>query len=110
MKRGELYLLKSDPSGKPRPILVVSKDVLNKRAVLGIPFYSQQIEKRSAQDWCSLFYSGEGNLEKDCVANASEITLIDKFEINQSRGPIGQFDDAQMERVLEAVRWVLGIA
>lgn len=99
-KRGELYRLKSDRVGKPRIIVIVSHDILNGgHCVLAVPFYSQQMDKRRHQQWCSEFARGEGGLDCDCVAKADELSLIDKLDINLAQGPIGAFDNAQMSRV-----------
>jgi mRNA-degrading endonuclease toxin of MazEF toxin-antitoxin module len=102
-KRGQLYRLKDR-----RPIVIVSRDRLNGgHSVLAVPFYSQQLEKRSQQAWCALFHSGEGGLDRDCVAKADQVTLVDKCDINLAEGPIGQFDEAQMARLIRAVKWSL---
>jgi mRNA-degrading endonuclease toxin of MazEF toxin-antitoxin module len=109
-KRGQLYALKDkgQADGKPRPVLIMSVNALNGgSSVVAIPFYSQQLEKRSAQDWCVRFYAGEGNLEKDCVAKTDEISLIEKIDLSLANGPIGSFDDAQMQRVVQALKWTL---
>ncbi len=107
-KRGELYVLKSDPAGKPRVIVIVSNDALNRgNGVLAVPFYSQQLEKRKTQPWCAYFHAGGGNLNFDCVAKADELTLTDKADIRLAAGPIGVFDEGQMARLMVAVRHCL---
>lgn len=110
-RRGELYRLKADKVGKPRRIVVVSNDVLNGgQCILAIPFYSQQLEKRKNQDWCALFAAGEGGLDCECVAKTDELSLFDKLDVDMARGPIGRFNDDQMARVLQALKWSLGIS
>ena len=108
-KRGQLFLLKPDPDGKERPIVIVSVDVLNGgHKVLAVPFYSQQLDKRKDQDWCALFSKSEGGLDRDCVAKCDEITLLDKLEINFSR-PLGHFNASEMDRLMDSLKWSLGL-
>ena len=109
-KRSELYCLKSDAVGKRRRVVIVSHDVLNGgHCVLAVPFYSQQMEKRRQQKWCAEFASGKGGLDCDCMAKTDELSLIDKLDIDLAHGPIGAFDDSQMKRVLDAIKWSLCI-
>ncbi len=108
-KRGELYRLKKrGADGKARPVLVVSRDALNRgHSLLVVPFYSQQLDQRSTLPWCSLFQIGEGGLDRKCVAKADELSRIDKLLVDLAAGPIGQFNPAQMGRVVEAMLWAL---
>jgi mRNA-degrading endonuclease toxin of MazEF toxin-antitoxin module len=110
-KRGELYLLKPDATGKRRPIVIVSRDILNRgHRVLAVPFYSQQLEKRQEQEWCELFYAGEGDLDRNCVAKADELSLIDKLDIDLASGAIGTFNSDQMARLERAIKWSVGVS
>jgi mRNA-degrading endonuclease toxin of MazEF toxin-antitoxin module len=52
---------------------------------------------------------GEGNLDKHCVAKTDEVSLIDKLDIDLAHGYVGEFDDRQMQRVVEALKWSLRI-
>lgn len=107
-KWSQLYLLKKNDQGKQRPILVISRNQLNGgHSVSTVPFYSQQLEKRKSQPWCAFFHKGEGGLDKDCVAKPDEMTPLDKTYIDFARGTIGEFDEHQMERVLNALRWAV---
>lgn len=108
-RRGEIYRLKPlPPLGKPRPVLVISRDELNLgHSVVAVPFYSQQLAKRTSQKWCVFFYKGEGGLEVDCVAKTDEVSLIDKLHLNLAAGPIGTFDTHQLSRVTAALTWSL---
>ncbi len=93
---------------KDRPIVVVSRDDLNRgECVLAVPFYSQQLEKRKKFGFCAFFNSGEGGLLSDCVAKGDEITLLDKDEIDFPRGILGTFTAPQMVRVVNAVRYAM---
>lgn len=105
-KRGEIYLQKKDS----RPVVILSNNILNGgHSVVAVPFYSQQLEKRAKQPWCAMFQAGEGGLDKDCAAKSDEITLIDKLDIHLARGPIGTLNDEQMNRIVDALKWSLGM-
>ncbi|HET6880433.1 MAG TPA: type II toxin-antitoxin system PemK/MazF family toxin [Pirellulales bacterium] len=107
-QRSDLYWIPlevEEDGDKERPIVVVSRDELNRGdRVLVVPFYSQQLEKRAKQKWCAPFKIGEGGLKKDCVAKGDEIQLIDPTEILWARGKLVRFNAEQMARVILAVR------
>jgi mRNA-degrading endonuclease toxin of MazEF toxin-antitoxin module len=107
-QRSDLYWIPleiEEDGDKERPIVIVSRDELNRGdRVLVVPFYSQQLEKRAKQKWCALFKAGESGLKKDCVAKGDEIQLIDPMEILWARGKLGRFNAEQMARVILAVR------
>ena len=108
--RGMLFRLKPDSQGKRRPVVVVSNDLLNGGdRVLVVPFYSQQVEKRKQQPWCVHFQAGDGGLEKECVAKTDELGMIDKLNLDLVNGFIGRFDDVQLQRVLDGIKWSLSI-
>lgn len=110
-QRSELYWIPlefEEDGEKARPMIIVSRDELNRGdRVLAVPFYSQQVEKRAKQRWCALFKAGEGGLKKDCYAKGDEIQLIDPIEILWRRGKLGRFNTDQMNRVITAVRHAL---
>lgn len=88
---------------KERPLLIVSRDELNKGdTVLAVPFYSQQLEKRRKYKNCVFFAAGEFNLHKDCVAKCDEIAVYDRLELGDK---IGRIDAAKMELIVDAVRY-----
>jgi mRNA-degrading endonuclease toxin of MazEF toxin-antitoxin module len=107
-QRSDLYWIPlevEEDGDKERPVVVVSRDELNRGdRILAVPFYSQQLEKRAKRKWCALFRVGEGGLKKDCIAKGDEIQLIDPAEILWIRGKLGRFNAEQMARVILAVR------
>jgi len=109
-RRGQLFRLKSDAVGKQRIVVIVSRTELNAGlSVIAIPFYSSQFETRKNEDFCAEFAQDEGGLTKDCVAKTDQINLILKSELELSRGSIGSFDESQMLRLLDALKWTLKI-
>ncbi len=110
-KRGEIYRLKRDQTGKSRPVFILSNNALNGgHSVIAIPFYSQKLDKRATQPWCAIFSTGEGGLEKNSAAKTDEITLLDKLNLDLAKGPIGTFNDEQMNRLLKSLKWSLDIS
>lgn len=107
VQRGQVYrLTSSDPNIHNRPVVIVSRDELNGgHSVLLVPFYSQQLEKRTKLKHCVHFAAGEAGLDKECVAKADEVTCLEKTEINLKAGPIGSVKAQKMEKIVEAIRY-----
>ncbi len=109
-QRGQIFLLKGDSVGKKRPILVVSPTHLNGGIyLLGVPFYSQQVEKRRTHPTCVFFAAGEFGLDRDCVAKADEVHIFKISELHVSEGPVAEVDASRMELVSTALCYSLGI-
>jgi mRNA-degrading endonuclease toxin of MazEF toxin-antitoxin module len=94
--------------GKRRPLLVVSRDDLNRgNAVQVVPFYSQQLDKRRKQKSCVFFAAGEAGLPKDCVAKCDEMGSIDKIHLDFSEGQLGRVEAPKMKQVVDAIRYCI---
>lgn len=108
MERGQVFLMKPDADGKQRPMVIVSRDDLNRgHSVVAMPCYSQQLDKRSKLPYCVLLRAGEGGLDKDCVVKADEIDTIEKTEFDVQRGAIGRLKPKRMAEILDALRYVV---
>jgi mRNA-degrading endonuclease toxin of MazEF toxin-antitoxin module len=113
VQRGQVFrLLSQEPPGAApdvmanRPVLVVSRDELNRgSSVLAVPFTSQQLDKRASLPWCVTFLRGEAGLDKDCVAKCDQISVIDKTALDFRRGAIGRATTEKMQAVVKAVRY-----
>jgi mRNA-degrading endonuclease toxin of MazEF toxin-antitoxin module len=109
-QRGELYRVKADAVGKPRPIVIVSRAELNGgHSVTVVPLSTQQIEQRAQRPSCVVLEAGAGGLPERSVANCADVTLLRLSELDRNGGPLGRLDDAQMERINTALRWSLGL-
>jgi mRNA-degrading endonuclease toxin of MazEF toxin-antitoxin module len=109
-RRGQVFRLKSDPVGKPRPVLIVSIDSLNGGLyLLTVPFYGDEDGRRRHLKSCAFFSRGEYGLEKDCVAKADEISMLRASEIKLAEGPMAELDEDGMRRVAEALSYCLGL-
>lgn len=108
IQQGDVYCLFSDDVGKPRPVVVVSREELNGGdSVVVIPFTSKQLEKRKQLAYCAFFAAGAFGQHVDCVAKTDLITLMDKSEINFAGGKIGTLTATQMRKVFQALDCVL---
>ena len=107
-QRGEIYRVKADAVGKPRPIVIVSRVELNGgKSVTVVPFSTQQIELRAQRPSCVLFEAGAGGLPERSIANCADVTLLPLSELDLRSGPLGRFNDAQMARISAALRWAM---
>ena len=93
---------------KQRPIVIVSRDDLNKGDyVTAVPFYSQQLEKRKGHRSAVFFEAGAYGLDRDCVAKCDEVSQIEKAELPLRRGPIGRVPEEKMQLIVDAIRFCL---
>jgi len=108
--RGDVYRLKQDESGKPRPVVIVSRQQMNAGiSVVVVPFTTQQMDKRVHQPSFVLFDAGEGGLPERCLAKCGDIGLIKISALQLQIGRLGHLDASQMTRLMEGVKWVLEI-
>lgn len=107
-RRGEIYRLQSDSVGKPRPVLIVSRNELNSGIyLLAIAFYGEQLDKRAKLPQWVMFQQGEFNLTKDCAANASSITQFKMRDLRLAEGPVGEVSHERMAEIDRALAYSL---
>lgn len=107
-RRGEIYRLKQDEVGKPRPVLVVSRGELNGgRTVTVVPFTTQQLEERALKKSNAIFEAGEGRLGERSAAKCGDVATIPISSLNV--GVVGEFDAQQMQKIDAALKWSLGL-
>ncbi|MGQ9651445.1 MAG: type II toxin-antitoxin system PemK/MazF family toxin [Phycisphaerae bacterium] len=106
-KPGEIYGA-YDPSGKKRPMLIVSREDLNSgKYVVAVPLTTQDYGYRCRLPNCVPFRSGEFWLDRDCVLQAEAVTQIDKSFLDIDFGPWGILDDPRMRSVIHAIGLVI---
>ncbi|MGW8256123.1 MAG: type II toxin-antitoxin system PemK/MazF family toxin [Thermoguttaceae bacterium] len=106
-QRGEIYNVPFG-QGKPRPVVIVSRDNLNNGDyVIVVPFTTQKVEERKKLKDCVFFNAGEGQLKEHCVAKTDEITRILKTEIDWKIGRIGRLTVPQMSKIVRAIRYTI---
>lgn len=104
---GEIYLAYGG-GDKYRPVLIVSREELNRgKYVVAVPFTSQQFETRARLPSCVSFRVGECGLDKDCVAQAEAISVVEKTDLDLETGVIATVDDEKMQDVIKAIGYVL---
>lgn len=107
VQRGDVYFMPFG-EGKPRPVVVVSRDNANMGdCVVVVPFTTQRIEERKRLSWCAFFKAGEGGATVDRIAKADEITRVRKTEFDWKRGRITRLSEEQVQRVVLAIRHLI---
>ncbi len=102
---GDVYWYRYDEQGKSRPVIVASREELNRGDVfLLVPLTSQKVEERRTQPWCVFFAAGEFGLQKDSVARADDAYqgLVCNLE-----GQLGKLSDEKMEEVISSLGYVI---
>jgi mRNA-degrading endonuclease toxin of MazEF toxin-antitoxin module len=109
-QRGEIWQLKADKVGKPRRILIVSRNELNGGDnVVAVPFFGSQVLRRQSYKSCVFFAEGDFGLEKDCVAKTDDVSLVAIRTIDKAAGILGVVDDERMSLVESALAFTLKI-
>jgi mRNA-degrading endonuclease toxin of MazEF toxin-antitoxin module len=105
MIRGEIYLADLDVAGV-RPVLIVSRDDLNRGSyLLVVPFTTAHLHRRSRLPNCVLFRAGQFGLSKDSVAQCEIMLSINQSQIQADS--LGQLDDAAMRDIVKAIGFVI---
>lgn len=104
---GEIYAASLDGS-EPHLVIVVSREDLNRgHYVTIVPVTSRRFELRSMLPNCLPFSAGEFAFGSDCVAQAENITLLEKGWIDLASGPLGRLDSARMRGLIHAIGYVI---
>jgi mRNA-degrading endonuclease toxin of MazEF toxin-antitoxin module len=112
MKRGEIYHLKNETgtlgdAGKPRPILIISREVLLKNPyVIIVPINGSGFQYKENLDSCVPLYVGQFGMNKNCVVKCDELRAIPKDKITRNR--LGILDDTTIAKVVKAINWCIG--
>jgi mRNA-degrading endonuclease toxin of MazEF toxin-antitoxin module len=109
-QRGDIRRLKSDAVGKKRPVVIVSRSILNGGVeVSAAPFYStpNQLNRCAGKAHCVFFAAGEFGLEKDCVLKLDEAERfsVAEFLPIEPPGQLYQVSEAKMIEVSAALRY-----
>ena len=71
-----------------------------------VPFTSQRLNERRNQRYCTYFAASD-RFSVDCVAKTDEISRVLKTEFNWKRKRLFRLDGADMQRIVEAIRWLV---
>ena len=104
IEQGEIYLADLFAGGR-RPVLVVSRDALNRgRYVVIVPLTTSRFEQRRRLGNCVAFRRGEFGLGDDCVAQCEAISGIEVERLDQDEGPpVGRLDPLTLRAVILAI-------
>lgn len=100
---GELYWAYVE-SGQPRPVIVVSREDLNRGAVvLAVPLTSSELEARWDLPNTVSFHAGDFGLPKKCVAQCEAIGPVEKSSLSLDSGPLGRLSTEVWRDVVRAI-------
>ena len=106
-KPGEIYWAYVEGS-PPRPVVVVSREILNRgNYIVAVQFTSSKYSSRRSLPNCVPFRAGMFGLEKNCVAQAESIPLVDKGDLNLEAGALGTLDTETMRTMVRAIGYVI---
>ncbi|MEM9754250.1 MAG: type II toxin-antitoxin system PemK/MazF family toxin [Planctomycetota bacterium] len=100
-RQGEIYFANLPESGW-RPVIIVSRDTLNRGnylAVVGVT--SKNFDRRRVLDNCVPFRAGEFGFTSDCVAQCETITNTHRRWFDPD--PIGRLDTMTLRSVINAI-------
>lgn len=102
-KPREIYLRRVEGE-KLRPVIIVSCEELNRGYyAVAVPLTSAKLETRRSLPNYVPFKAGQFGLDRDCVAQAEGITIVEKTELDLDAGPIGFLDPAVMRNLIRAI-------
>ena len=105
MRPGEVYLADVGAADK-RPIIIVSRDILNQGAyVVAVPTTTTRLEERYTYNNCVRIRAGEAGLSKDCVAQCEQIATIETDFIDST--PIGEVSEEQFREIVRAIGFMM---
>ena len=104
---GEIYWAYVEGT-KPRPVIIVSREELNRgHYVLAIPLTSAKLEDRLHLPNCVALRAGQFGLDRDCVAQAEAMTVLDKGDLDVDAGPLDSLDQETIHALIKAVGYVI---
>jgi len=105
---GEIYWLLDEGGQRDRPIIIVSREKLNRGDyVVAIPTTTRKFDRRSKLSSCVPFKAGECGFDHDCVAQAEMIGVYEKWELDLRGGIIATLDTHKMRDVQKAIGYVI---
>jgi mRNA-degrading endonuclease toxin of MazEF toxin-antitoxin module len=107
IQQGEIYDY-SDPTIPPHPVLVVSREELNRGdRVVAVIITSKKFAVRSLLANCVALRAGQFGMTKDCVVQGETVFAAPLIHLNLTAGPVGKLDDLTMREVVKAIGYVL---
>jgi mRNA-degrading endonuclease toxin of MazEF toxin-antitoxin module len=105
-RTGELFWATLEDGGR-RPVLVVSREALNRgNRVVVLPVTSQRFAGRKDLRTAVVFQAGEAGLDRDCVAAAEGIMNVPREALDAD--PISVLSGERLRDLVRAVGAVMG--
>src|SRR5437660_1750685 len=107
IEQGEIYLY-TDPVIPPHPVVVVSREELNRgdRVVAAI-ITSAKFAVRSQFANCAVLKNGQFGMTKDCVVQGESVFNAPTANLDLAAGPVGKLDELTLRDVIRAVGYVM---
>ncbi len=107
LRHGQVY--RGDlGDGKWRPVIVISRESLNRgNYVLIAPLTSAKFDRRKGLPNCYPIWGGQFGINEDSVVQAENLTLLDKMHLDFHTGSIGQLNEEAMRGVIHAIGYVI---
>lgn len=114
MKRGEIWLADLEPTwgdemGKVRPVVIISRHGIGLDLCLAVPATGWQ-DRFQPAPWMVRVDPAAGNgLTKASAINVFQVRCLSnqRFDLAQGRRKLGRLSDADLQRVLAALRTFL---
>ena len=113
MRRGQIYLCEfpnpvgSEP-GWDRPVVIIQDDFFNSSGIATtIVVTLTSSLKYQKLPGCLLLKKEETGLDRDSVANATQLSIVNKVQL---KGHIGEVPDDLLFKLEECVKVVLGMS
>lgn len=107
MNPGQWFFGALEGEQKRRPLIVISQPVFNRGGyVVVVPVTSSRYYERSRLPNCVPFAAGQSGFDRDCVAQAENITLIHAASLEPE--PAGVLDERKHRELIRAIGYVLG--
>jgi mRNA interferase MazF len=111
VQRGEVYMVKPDPSvgkelQKKRPCVVVSSNIVNSTAGLVVVCPITEGVGLKADIIHILLKKGEGGSTKDCIVSCEQIKAVDEERIIEK---LGNLNAETMQKIDAALRAILNL-
>jgi len=107
LRQGDIYW-GHFPSGMRRPLIVVSREELNRGLyAVVVPCTTGRLNERSGLPSCVVFHAGQFGLPRSCVAQAEMIQVTEKANLDVESGAVGRLDSETLRDLVKAIGYVL---
>ena len=105
---GQIYWASDDGDNDPHLVVVVSKEEFNRgNYLVVVPVTSKKYEIRSKLPNCVPFRAGQFCFTSDCCAQAENIGLKWKHDVEIEDGPAGTLDESRMRDLIRAIGYMI---